>query len=315
MYQFLVNTIIYCKHPRLIIRYYQKIKCFPNVAHPHSIEEKFLWRKIFDHNPVFVEISDKLKAKEYALNICPDLQIAKTQWVGTDARDIPDEFLTSTSILKANHGSGFNEFLSRGPICRQAFEAKTREWLTSSYGQEKNRGEWAYQGINRKIFLEEEIISPSGQVPLEFKIHVCAGKTIYTFCLKDRFGKQPTAILLDRRGKSCAAARNLNYNVVHSDTPAHYQKLIQMAEKLGENFDYIRCDFYELDGTIFFGELTVYPVSGFPWIGNDKLLKALNKGWRIEKSWFLSSVQQGWKKLYASALLKHINSKNRSKIR
>ena len=38
--------------------------------------------------------------------------------------------------------------------------------------------------------------------------------------------------------------------------------MIKLAEQLSENIPFVRVDFYEIDGKVYFGELTFYPGSG-----------------------------------------------------
>jgi hypothetical protein len=81
-----------------------------------------------------------------------------------------------------------------------------------------------------------------------------------------------------------------------------------MAEQMAAAFDYIRCDFYDLDGAIYFGELTVYPTAGFPWIADRHIRDCWNVLWDIRKSWFLAARQTGLRSLYAGALRSRIDA-------
>lgn len=44
--------------------------------------------------------------------------------------------------------------------------------------------------------------------------------------------------------------------------PVQLNEMIKLAERLSSNHAFLRVDFYELNGVIFFGELTFYPASG-----------------------------------------------------
>ncbi|MDE7069587.1 MAG: glycosyl transferase, partial [Alistipes sp.] len=44
--------------------------------------------------------------------------------------------------------------------------------------------------------------------------------------------------------------------------PKHLDRMIELAEKLAAGIAFLRVDFYELDGRIYFGELTFYPGGG-----------------------------------------------------
>ena len=39
--------------------------------------------------------------------------------------------------------------------------------------------------------------------------------------------------------------------------------MVELAEKLSENIKFVRIDFYEINGKVYFGEITFYPGSGF----------------------------------------------------
>ena len=42
--------------------------------------------------------------------------------------------------------------------------------------------------------------------------------------------------------------------------------MISLAERLSKNEPFLRVDFYNVEGKIYFGELTFYPASGMiPW--------------------------------------------------
>jgi len=75
----------------------------------------------------------------------------------------------------------------------------------------------------------------------------------------------------------------------------------EYAETLAKGFDYLRCDFYELDGEVYFSELTVYPLSGLGG-SNPHLVQRYNANWDLRKSWVLTTQQHGWRRIYVNAL-------------
>jgi hypothetical protein len=301
----LLNLAVYVRHPILLGTYIARIGRLPNAVFPSSIEEKFLWRKIFDHNPRFVETSDKLKAKAYAARVCLQLKIPKIYWQGSNLDEVPAGLLEGTGVLKANHGSGFNQFLP----CEEdisTLKIKTRKWLSYSYGQRK--GEWAYGNIEQKLFIEELICGKHCQPPIEYKAHVCNGKAVWIFCLRDRFGKNPVASFFKPDGTIYQDVGNSGFEVRNRHPGVSFLQAVRIAQQLGSDFDYIRCDLYEIDGEIFFGELTSYPLSGYPRIRNQQLLADWNCDWDLRNSWFLQNRQTGWRTCYAAILRSHLDA-------
>ena len=44
--------------------------------------------------------------------------------------------------------------------------------------------------------------------------------------------------------------------------PQHLDEMVEMAKRLSKNIPFVRVDFYEIDGNVYFGELTFYPAGG-----------------------------------------------------
>ena len=44
--------------------------------------------------------------------------------------------------------------------------------------------------------------------------------------------------------------------------PAHFDKMKELARKLSEGFRHVRVDFYEINGNVYFGEMTFYHHTG-----------------------------------------------------
>jgi hypothetical protein len=88
----LVRVWCWVCFPVQIVRFRRVIGRWPDPALPRHRNDKYLWRKIFDRNPLFTEVSDKLLAKQFAVARCPTVKVPKTLWTGQAAEDIPDDF-------------------------------------------------------------------------------------------------------------------------------------------------------------------------------------------------------------------------------
>lgn len=62
--------------------------------------------------------------------------------------------------------------------------------------------------------------------------------------------------------------------------PEHLNLMIKLSKQLSKNIPFIRVDFYEVEGKVYFSELTFYPAGGFekfePNYWDYKLGKILN---------------------------------------
>jgi hypothetical protein len=294
----------YLRHPWLCFRTFKRSRALPRPAMPISELDKFLWRKIFDHNPLFTLACDKLASKAYAKSLCPELKFAEVLWTGRDPDDIPQHLLTGSVVVKANHGSRWNVMVPDGQVDLTDLRRRAADWMSRQYG--RSFGEWGYRNASRSIFVEEMLLKDGKPLQLEFKFHVSCGRTAYVFLeLPGEGGTQ--RLHFDREGLNCDAPR-------HGDGPAlnppdRFPDMRRIAETLAAPFDFVRCDLYERDGEIFFSELTVYPMSGVGTRNQDLPAKqARNSLWDLRRSWFLTEPQRGWRGRYAAAFRRRLDA-------
>ena len=52
-------------------------------------------------------------------------------------------------------------------------------------------------------------------------------------------------------------------NNIHLEKPKNLEKMFEFASKLSTGIPFVRVDFYNVDGQVYFGELTFFPSGGF----------------------------------------------------
>ena len=124
--------------------------------------------------------------------------------------------------------------------------------------------EWAYGGSSKKIIVEELLEDNSNKDKgiSDYKFLCFNGKPVYVVYDKDRFSDH----------KRNFYDVNWNYVKVDSDCPCfedsvkkpeNYEKMVEIASVLSRDFPAVRVDLYNIEGKIYFGELTFYPWSGY----------------------------------------------------
>lgn len=107
---FAANLFVWLRHPWLSLSFWYRRRRAPLLATPRGVSELVQWRKIFDRNPMFPVLADKLKVKEWARQQLSELRAAEVLWTGTRAAGLPDEFLRPDVVIKTNHGTSTNYF-------------------------------------------------------------------------------------------------------------------------------------------------------------------------------------------------------------
>jgi hypothetical protein len=286
-------------------RTYSHSGALPDPARPISYADKFLWRKLFDHNPFFATACDKLASKRYALSACPELKTAEVLWSGNNGAEIPARLLAGNVVVKANHGCRWNMMIRNGEVDQARLRRRTARWMRRRYG--RKFGEWGYKKASRRILVEEMLTEDGQPIRLEYKFHVSSGKTAYVYAARrDEHGNEQKCHF-DRDGRYAPPPPGSGAQWVPIDLPASFPRMLEIAERLTAPFDHMRCDFYDLNGSIFFSEFSVYPLSG-KGIINTRLRDLCADSWDLRQSWFLTAPQTGWRRLYAEALRRWLDA-------
>jgi hypothetical protein len=261
LFLFAVNAFVYATHPRLIALFRRRVGRFPDVAEPLSVNEKVTWRKLFDRNPLFPVLQDKLAARDLVAARCPDLALPEILWQGHDPFAIPFDRIREPVVIKTNHGCGFNQFIhDPGAIDRLAISVFFAQVLSQKWSGIRV-GEWAYGAIEPAVYVEKLLLKEDGSLADDCKINVFCGKAHVYALTCGRFRELNTAYF-DAQNRRIEASLD-GHDVTHAPVPGPlHERAVAYAEVLCPELDAIRVDCYIHRGRVWFGEFTVYPNSG-----------------------------------------------------
>ena len=268
--------LLYARHLRNTHRYLRSHRRLPNYANPRLFSEKIQWRKIFDRNPLFPCFVDKVAVRSFVEKRAPAVRFPRFLWIGAEPDAIPFASFPSRFVVKPSHRSGDVLLIRKpGELDREKIVSYCQRWLKRGYG--RGNREWAYGYAKRNIIVEEMIETSSNPSrSLEYRLHVFDGvvQAIQVTAARcDGMEPRLTGIgfFFDR-----SWSRLPYINVFDGDRefgapprPPRLADLIMAAEALGVGVDYIRVDLYAFGDEIYFGEITIYPNSGFGTVSID----------------------------------------------
>ena len=235
---------------RIGLIYWFRHRRWPNLRSPRSFTELVQWRKLYDRDPSMTIRSDKVAVKDTVGAVLGADWLIPTLWSGVRLPRNPE--WKFPVILKSRHGSNqtiiCNDLGEWKAACRAA-----KGWIQRPYGLWLD--EWAYRDVARG-YIVEPFLSQAGKPPLDFKIYVMGGRAELVQVHLGRFSDHRW-ILHDRDWRQVSM-----FGEAPAPRPASIERMMQAAETLARQFDFARVDFYEIDGTPRFGELTFYPGSG-----------------------------------------------------
>jgi hypothetical protein len=234
---------------------------FPNLENPTTYNEKLQWLKLNDKHEEYSKLVDKLEVKEYIERTIGDQYIIPTiggpysSFDEIDFEALPNEF-----VLKTTHDSGGVVVCpDKSKLDKESARKKLERSLKNNYFYEHR--EYPYKNIKPRIFVEKYMVDESGKELKDYKFFVFNGKCKMLFVATDR--------PFDTRFDFFDAEFNhLPFEQGHPlaskkiNKPENFEKMVELAEKLGTGFPHVRVDLYNINGKIYFGELTFFHFSG-----------------------------------------------------
>lgn len=234
---------------------------------PKTFNEKLQWLKLYNHNPQYTQMVDKYEVKKYVAKKIGKQYLIPTLGVWESFDQIDFNSLPNQFVLKCTHDSGGLA------ICKDKsfFDvASARRLIEKSLKRNYYSlwREWPYKAVKPRIiaekYMKDSISVPEESDLKDYKLFCFNGKVKFFKIDFDRFTDH-RANYYDIDGYLLPFGEsdyppNPEKNL---DIPDELPEMIVCAEKLAESIPFVRVDFYDVNGQVYFGEITFYPASGF----------------------------------------------------
>jgi O-antigen/teichoic acid export membrane protein len=230
--------------------------------HPRDLNEKIQWLMCFSDTSEWTRLSDKVLVRDYVTE--KGFKDLLVPLLGTwkHAADIPWDTLPEKFVLKCNHDSGSTHIIDKDTD-RQSVAAALDEALKQKYGY--RHGEVHYNGIDPCI-LAETYLDSGDVLPIDYKVWCFDGKPYCIFVCLGRTAEYLYVNVYDLDWNPCPEA------CVYSDhyrdggssltKPSTLPQMLEAAARLSKGFPEVRVDFYEVQGKLYFGEMTFASLMG-----------------------------------------------------
>lgn len=233
-----------------------------NLKNPTTYNEKLQWMKLYDRNPLYTRLVDKYAVKDYVKGIIGEQYIIPTLAVWDNVEDIDITQLPDQFVLKTTHDSG------GVCICSDKnsfnFEAAKEKLIRSlHFDYYKLAAEWPYKNVPRRIIAEEYLEDDNYHELRDYKFFCFSGEVKALFIATERQHRtEPYFDFFDRDFNHLDIIQGHPQAPVPPEKPINYELMIELAEELSKDFSQLRVDFYEVNGKVYFGELTFFHHSG-----------------------------------------------------
>lgn len=237
-----------------------------NLDHPVSFNEKIQWLKINDRKSEYAIMVDKYRAKKYVGDIIGYEHIVPNYGVWNNFDEIDFSKLPKRFVLKTTHDSGGIVIVRN----KDKFDKKkAKKKLNSSlkYKFYKTYREWAYSNVEPRIIAEKYLEQEDGSGLVDYKFFCFNGEPKMLY-VSEGLENHDTAKIsfFDLEGKRLPFYRS-DYAQFNNDIqlPSTFDKMTEIATTLAKEtkLPFVRIDLYDVNDTIYFSEITLYPNAGF----------------------------------------------------
>lgn len=247
----------------LKLRYRAMMGKMPDLQTPKTYTEKLQWMKLYDRRAQYSALVDKAQVKDFVKAAIGEEYLIPTLGVWDRADQIQPDLLPREFVLKCTHDSGGML------ICRD----KTKlDWEQAQRKIEHARKkmffwenrEWTYKNVTPRIIAEPYMEDSRTGELRDYKFFCFDGVPKLMFVASDRQkqGEDTKFDFFDMNYRHLELINGHPNAAIPPEKPQNFELMKELAAKLSKGIPHVRVDLYEINGRVYFGEMTFYHFSG-----------------------------------------------------
>jgi len=247
------------------IKYFCCIGKKINLNNPRTFNEKLNWLKLYNKNPFYTSLVDKYAVKDFVAKTIGDEYVIPTLGVWDTFDDIDFSKLPNQFVLKTTHGGGnLGVVICKNKTIFDIVKAKRILNKSLSADSFKLTKEWPYKNVKRRIIAESFISDGSENYDLmDYKFFCFDGVVKILYVASGRQKREEPYFDFYDDNFNHLDVRQAHPNSPHRiEKPNNFDKMKELASSLSKGFPFIRVDLYNVNGKIYFGELTFFHMGG-----------------------------------------------------
>lgn len=237
---------------------------FINLDNPRSLNEKINWLKLNYRNPLMKICADKYTFKDYIKSQLGDGYTVPLFGAWSNVNDIDFNKLPNQFVFKSNAGSLSREIIivkDKRNIDINEIKMKMNNWL-QPWNASGHGSNWFFLDIPQKI-IAEEYVEEIEMSETDFSIFCSYGKILYLYVYIDKtYYLNKGCIYYDTNWNKLPIKREGYKDIESFEKPTNLKTMMEISEKLSEDFPLVRVDFYNTKDKLLVGELTFTPAGG-----------------------------------------------------
>ena len=240
-----------------------------DLKNPKDINEKILWLSLYSDISEWSRMADKYAVRSYVEELGLGKCLVKLYGIWDKAEDIEWDKLPQQFVLKTNNGSGTVKLVAdKTQIDIPETTKLIDSWLHKKIASSTT--EFHYASIKPCVIAEELLDfsndSNNSTSIIDYKVWCFNGKAYYVWACSNRDEEATDVALFDREWNYLPEKSVFNEHYrkqkVLVNKPKNLEEMLDVAEKLSKPFPVVRVDLYNINGHIYFGEMTFTSLGG-----------------------------------------------------
>lgn len=249
------NVLGFIMHKRFHVKY-----TWMNIKEPETFSEKLQYLKVNPVSPNIMQLADKYDVRYFVKEKVGEKVLIPLVGKGiyNSLEDLDLDILPNQFVLKLTKGSGYNVIcLDKEKLNVKTLNSKIEKWLKINPFFMSRESQ--YRGKSR--IITEKLLDHN---ITDYKFFCFNGKVKFIELISDRSGEQKKVFYdLDWNKLPFTTGGASTVFVDEVNKPSNFDELVSVANKLAEEFAFVRVDLYSHQNKVYFGELTFYPAGGY----------------------------------------------------
>src|SRR5699024_4596189 len=220
------------------------------------------YAKLHLNSPLKTKLSDKYLVREWVEKKVGSEYLIPLLGVWGSFIDIDFNKLSNKFVLKTNHSSGWNHVVDdKREVDLEDAKKKFNKWLKRDFAYSGDI-QLHYEAIEPKIIAEEYIQDRTGNL-YDYRFLCFDGDVLYCWVGIEGGDQRYGNIYNLEWELQPWTFDGLPYTSDEVKQPDNFEEMVQIAEVLSRGFNHVRVDLYNVDGKIYFGEMTFTSGGGY----------------------------------------------------
>ena len=235
-----------------------------DLTSPRTFNEKLQWLKLYNRKPEYTNMVDKYEVKKYIEKVIGKEYIIPTLGIYDKFDDIDFSKLPNQFVIKCTHDGG-SIFICKNKkdFDIESARKKINKKLKMNYYYHER--EWPYKNVKPRIIIEKYMEDKNDKELRDYKFY-CFDGYVKALLVATNRQSETEELAFDYFDNKYNHLKLTNHWHPNAKTiphkPKQFEKMVELASKLSKGFPHIRVDFYEVNGEIYFGELTFFDMGG-----------------------------------------------------